>query len=70
MRILTFGRMVMYIQRNKSVWTLIFGEMVEHKRKNKWKSTIYFCHMVVYKTKKKISVDPNFWSNGRAQKKE
>ena len=31
---------------------------------------MYFCRMVVYKYKKQISVDFNFCSNGRAQKKK
>ena len=38
--------------------TLIFGRMVVYKKKKKKKK------------KKKINMDSNFWSNGRAQKKE
>ena len=44
---LTFGWMVVYMQTNKSVWTLIFGQFVVHRREIKWKRTIYFCQMVV-----------------------
>ena len=32
--------------------------------------TLNFGRMVVYKWKNYINVDPNFWSNGRALKKE
>ena len=31
---------------------------------------LIFGQMVVYKKNKLINEDPNFWSNGRAQKKE
>ena len=35
MRTLTFGQLVVYIEINKSEWTLIYGQIVVHKRKNK-----------------------------------
>ena len=45
--------------------------MVVHKeRTNERRKVTYFCRMVVRKWKIYVNVDPNFWSNGRALKKE
>ena len=60
-----------YKYKNKLMRTFIFGRLgVQKERIYETKKIIYFYPMVVCKWKKYINEDPNFWSNGRALKKE